>query len=105
MRKIRPSFPRRRELLATPFQPLSEADFLRLVSDGLAIPGQQGGSLIVAKWRDRPGMDPQAFLTALKARGLSLEVRRAREDVNVRVVRGKRAGDARPPAPDRESPR
>jgi hypothetical protein len=98
MRKIRPSFPRRRELLATAFEPLSDADFLRLVSDGSAIPGRQGSSLIVAKWRDGPGMDPQAFLSALKQQGLSLEVRRFKSDVNVRVARGKRAASGRPPA-------
>jgi hypothetical protein len=87
VRKIRPSYPRRREMLATPFLPLSEEGFLRLVSDGLAKPGRQGGSLVVAKWRDGPGMDPQAFLTALRGQGLSLEVRRFKADVNVRVVR------------------
>jgi hypothetical protein len=99
MKKIRPSYPRRREMLAAPFQPLSEEGFLRLVSDGLAIPGQQGGSLIVAKWRDGPGMDPQAFLTALRGQGQSLEVRRFKADVNVRVVRSRPAQDVRPPAP------
>jgi hypothetical protein len=84
-------------MLATPFEPLSEDGFLELVSDGLALPGQQGTALIVTKWRGGPGMDPKVFLAALKDQGLGLAVRRFRGDVNVRVVRGKQAADARPP--------
>jgi hypothetical protein len=84
-------------MLATPFAPLSEDGFLELVSDGLAIPVRQGTALIVAKWRDGPGMDPRVFLAALRDQRLRLEVRRFRGDVNVRVVRGKQAAEARPP--------
>jgi hypothetical protein len=103
MRKIRPSFPKRREMLATPFQPLTEEGFLRLVSDGLAIPAQQGNSLTVAKWKGGPGMNPQAFLAALRSQGRSLVVRRFKADVNVRVVRDKQAGDMLPAVPARRT--
>jgi hypothetical protein len=98
MKRGRSNQPKRREMLATPYEPLSEAGFLELVADGRAIPGRQGSALIVAKWRDRPGMDPKAFLAALNDQGLRLEVRRFREDVNVRVVPGKRPADAGPAA-------
>jgi hypothetical protein len=87
VKKIRPEYPRRREMLATPFQPLADDEFLRLVAEGTAVPTREGGSLLVAKWRDRPGMEPKAFLAALKAQGAHLEVRRFRADVHVRVAR------------------
>jgi len=96
MKRGRSSSPKRREMLATPFEPLSEDGFLELVANGLAIPGQQGSALIVTKWRSGPGMDPKVFLAGLKSQGHSLEVRRFRGDVNVRVVRGPRAADSRP---------
>jgi hypothetical protein len=89
MRKIKPSFPRRREMLATPFQPLADEEFIRLVAAGVATPTQQGGTLGIAKWRDRPGMEPEAFLAALKAQGGSLEVRTFKSDTHVRLVRRK----------------
>ncbi len=88
MKKIKPSYPRRRTLLATPFEVLSDLEFHALVSSGLAIPGRQGTSLFVAKWRDGPGEDAETFLKLLHAQGSRLEVRRYRDDVNVRVVRG-----------------
>lgn len=87
MKTMKPSYPRRGQMLATPFEPLTDGDFLELVSSGRAIPGQQGASLFVAKWRDGPGVDATAFLKALHAQGSSLEVRRYRSDVNIRVVR------------------
>jgi hypothetical protein len=105
MKRGRSSQPKRREMLATPFEPLSDDGFLQLVSDGLAIPGQQGTGLLVAKWRDRPGMDPKVFLAALSDQGLSLEVRRFLGDVNVRIVRSGRAKGARSsPRPPAASP-
>jgi hypothetical protein len=104
MRKIRQSFPKRGEMLATPFLPLADEDFLQLVSDGLAIPGQRGSSFTVGKWRGGTGMDPKAFLVALKGEGLSLEVRRYKTDVNVRVARNKRAGWALTAVPRRGTP-
>jgi len=103
MKKIKLSYPRRDQLLATPFVALSDSDFRQLVSSGLAIPGQQGSSLFVAKWRDGPGVDPEVFLQALHSQGSRLEVRRYRADVNVRVVRstppkrGSRAPAVAPP--------
>ena len=103
MRTIRQSFPKRREMLATRFEPLSEDNFRQLVSARLAIPGQVGSSLFVAKWRDGPGMDVEAFLAALKAQGASLEVRRFKADVNVRVVRSKRAETVKPPSRTRKA--
>ena len=103
MRTIRQSFPKRREMLATRFEPLSEDSFRQLVSERLAIPGQVGPSLFVAKWRDGPGMDVEAFLAALKAQGSSLEVRRFKTDVNVRVVRTKQAETVKPPSPSRKA--
>ena len=87
MKKIKLSYPRRDRMLATPFVALSDSDFRELVSSRLAIPGQQGSSLFVAKWRDGPGVDPEDFLKALHSQGSRLEVRRYGADVNVRVVR------------------
>ncbi|MGP8078782.1 MAG: hypothetical protein ACLQD8_00605 [Thermoplasmata archaeon] len=87
MKKFKQSYPRRREMLATPFEPLSDGEFRKLVSGGLAIPGQQGSSLFVAKWRDGPGVDAEEFLVALRAQGSRLEVRKFKTDVNIRVVR------------------
>ena len=87
MKKIKQSYPRRRKLLATPFETLSDLEFRELVSSRLAIPGRQGTSLFVAKWRDGPGEDAETFLKLLHAQGSRLEVRRYEGDVNVRVVR------------------
>jgi hypothetical protein len=103
VRTIRPSFPKRREMLATRFEPLSDDGFRQLVTERLAIPGQIGSSLFVAKWRDGPGMDVEAFLAALRAQGASLEVRRFKTDVNVRLVRSKPAETGKPPAPSRSA--
>lgn len=100
MKKFKQSYPRRDLMLATPFEPLSDGEFRELVSSGLAIPGQQGTSLFVAKWRDGPGVDAEVFLTALHAQGSRLEVRRYKTDVNIRVIRNtppKRGG--RPTSP------
>ena len=74
-------------MLATPFVPLSDDDFRQMVTSRQAIPSQLGEDLFVSKWRDGPGMDPTAFLAALKAVGSHLVVRRYKADVNVRVVR------------------
>jgi hypothetical protein len=106
VRKIRQSFPKRRELLATRFEPLSDDSFRQLVSERLAIPGQIGSSLFVAKWRDGPGMEAEAFLAALRAQGASLEVRRFKADVNIRVVRSEPtgAGTPRRPTTSRRTP-
>ncbi|MGA8276051.1 MAG: hypothetical protein WB789_01955 [Thermoplasmata archaeon] len=87
MKKIKQSYPRRRKMLQTPFEPLSDDEFRQLVSSGTAIPGQQGSVLFVAKWRDGPGMDAETFLVALRAQGSKLVARRFQTDVNVRVVR------------------
>lgn len=74
-------------MLATPFGPLSDDEFRQLVASGRAIPLRQGASLSVAKWRDGPGVDADAFLLALRAQGSSLVIRRFKEDVNIRVLR------------------
>jgi hypothetical protein len=87
VKKIRPSYPKRREMLKTPFAPLSDDEFRACVADGSAIPVQQGDELLVAKWRDGPGMKADAFLAALKAKGSTLVARRYKTDVNIRVVR------------------
>jgi len=88
MKKIKPSYPRRKSLLAAPFVPLDDSGFRELVAAGSAIPCQQGDTLFVAKWRDGPGIDPGAFLAALHDRGLRLESRTYDGDVNIRVVPG-----------------
>ncbi len=92
-------------MLATPFEPLSDDEFRQLVASGLAIPGQQGTSLFVAKWRDGPGLDAEAFLVALRAQGSKLVVRRFKADVNIRVVRSKQsvAGDRHSSTPTRKA--
>lgn len=89
-------------MLKTPFEPLSDDEFRKLVASGLAIPGQSGG-LFVAKWRDGPGLDPEVFLATLRAQGSALAVRRFGGDVNVRVVRGQEpvAEVKRVPTPSR----
>lgn len=87
MKKIKQSYPRRGAMFKTPFEPLSDDEFRRLVADGLAIPGQQASVLLVAKWREGPGLDVEAFLVALRAQGSKLEARRFKKDVNIRVVR------------------
>jgi hypothetical protein len=74
-------------MLNTAFLPMSDADFRVCVSDRLAIPVQRGNSLYVAKWADGPGMGANEFLAALRAVGSTLEVRRYKKDVNIRVVR------------------
>jgi hypothetical protein len=101
MKKINSTYPRRGAMLSAPFLSLSDDEFLELVSHRLAIPAQQGNSLIVSKWRDGPGMDPGEFLRAMKDQGRSLEVRRFNGDVNVRLVRQKPRRGVRPRAPDR----
>lgn len=92
MKTIKQSYPRRSEMLATPFEPLSDDEFRQSVASGLAIPGQQGARLFVAKWRDGPGLDAEIFLVALRAQGAKLVVRRFKSDVNIRVVRSERSG-------------
>jgi len=87
VKKIKQSYPRRREMLATPFEPLSDDEFRQLVSSGSAIPSQQGSDLFVAKWRDGPGIDPEEFLAALRSQGSTLVARRFKTDVNIRVIR------------------
>jgi hypothetical protein len=87
MKTMKQSYPRRSEMLTTPFVPLSDDEFRQLVASGLAVPGSQGTGLFVAKWRDGPGLDAEAFLAALRAQGSTLVVRRFKADVNVRVVR------------------
>jgi hypothetical protein len=103
MKKIKQSYPRRDRMLGTPFAPLTDADFHVLVSAGLAVPGQQGSSLFVAKWRDGPGVDADVFLKALHDQGAFLEVRRYMTDVNVRVVKNTppKRGGPRAPIPAR----
>ncbi|MGA7922868.1 MAG: hypothetical protein WCA77_02695 [Thermoplasmata archaeon] len=86
MKQIKRSWPRRGEMLKMAFEPLPDEEFRQLVKSGAAIPGQQGTALFVAKWRDGPGMDAEAFLTALHAQGSSLAVRRYKGDFNIRVL-------------------
>lgn len=88
-------------MLATPFEPLPDDEFRQLVASGLAIPSQQGTGLFVAKWRDGPGWGAEPFLAALRAQGSTLEVRRFRGDVNVRVVL---SPTVRPSAPSGKVP-
>ncbi len=84
---MKQSYPRRKGMLATPFEPLPEGGFRQLVARGLAIPSQQGSGLFVAKWRGGPGLGAEPFLVALRAQGSTLEVRRFHDDVNILVVR------------------
>ena len=92
-------------MLRTPFVPLPDDEFRQLAASGLAIPGQQGTALFVAKWRDGPGLDAEAFLVALRAQGSKLVVRKFKADVNIRVVRSRpsTAGDERPSTPSRKA--
>lgn len=85
-------------MLKLPFEPLSDDDFRQFVASGAAIPGQQGPSLFVTKWRDGPGVGVEAFLESLHAQGSTMVVRKFRSDVNIRVVRRK------PPVPKRARP-
>jgi len=96
MKQIRPRYPRRRAMLKTPFEPLSDEAFRRYVASGAAIPARQGTALIVTKWRDGPGMGADEFLERLHGEGSTLEVRDFHSDVNIRVVRADRplAGSA-----------
>jgi hypothetical protein len=87
VKKIKQSYPRRSEMLATKFEPLSDDEFRKYVADGSAIPGGHGSDLFVAKWKDGPGMGADEFLVALKTHGSKLMVRRFKSDVNIRVVR------------------
>jgi hypothetical protein len=100
VKKIRPSYPRRAELLRTPFASLSDDEFRRHVAEGSAIPSQLGDVLFVSKWRDGPGMGADAFLAALHAQGATLEARTYQKDVNIRVVRSdpKKAPAGKPSA-------
>lgn len=106
MKQIRQRYPRRNAMLATPFQPLSDEDFQKLVTSGEAVPGRQGDGFFVAKWKDGPGIPPGEFLAALRAQGSTLVVRRYKGDVNIRVVRGERTGGrvGRAPAKSRKTP-
>jgi hypothetical protein len=45
----------------------------------------------------------EAFLAALRAQGSSLEVRRFKADVNVRVARSKQGETGKPPSPSRKA--
>ena len=74
-------------MLRTPFLPLSDDEFRRLVTNGSAIPSQLGAILFVSKWRDGPGMGAEPFLAAVRAQGSSLVARTFGTDVNIRVVR------------------
>jgi hypothetical protein len=76
-------------MLKTAFEPLSDEEFREFVASGVAIPGQQGASLFVTKWRDGPGLGADAFLESLHAQGAKLVVRKFGTDVNIRVVRSK----------------
>ena len=87
MKKIKPRYPRRGKLLSTPFVPLSDQEFRELATAGLAIACRQGGALFVSKWRDRPGLETEGFLSSLRAQGSTMTVRRYNGDVNIRVVR------------------
>jgi hypothetical protein len=87
MKTFKQSYPRRGQMLKTPFEPLTDDAFRHLVTTGAAVPGHQGSVLFVSKWRDGPGMDVESFLTALRAQGSSLEARTFQTDVNVRVIR------------------
>jgi hypothetical protein len=95
MKQLRQRWPRRDEMLGTPFAPLSDADFRGLVADGSAIPMQRGNSLYVAKWIEGPGMEANLFLAALRAKGSTLEIRRHLKDVNIRVVPAHPSGTGR----------
>ncbi len=97
MKKIKQHYPRRKEMLKTAFEPLSDEEFRQFVASGVAIPGQQGTSLFVTKWRDGPGLGADAFLDSLRAQGSKLMVSRFQSDVNIRVIRNKppRAGVTR----------
>jgi hypothetical protein len=88
-------------MLAMPFEPLSDEEFRKFVTSGVAIPGQQGNSLYVAKWKDGPGIEPAKFLAAVKAQGAKLMVRNYHGDVNIRVVREAQAPSHGGPAPKR----
>lgn len=105
MKTMKQSYPQRKRLLATPFVPLPDDEFHALVASGLAIPGQQGSALFVAKWRDGPGLDSKSFLAAVRAQGSTLVVRRYKDDVNIRVVRSiqPEAGARRSPTPSRKA--
>ncbi|MFI5418683.1 MAG: hypothetical protein ACHQ2Y_07310 [Candidatus Lutacidiplasmatales archaeon] len=98
MKKIKQHYPRRREMLNTPFEPLTDEAFRQLVKSGSAIPCQDSGALFVSKWRVGPGLDPEIFLAALRAQGSTLVARRFKADVNIRVVRPAKtaAGNRRP---------
>jgi len=74
-------------MLKTAFEPLSDEAFRDFVAAGDAIPVRQGTTLIVAKWRDGPGLGADEFLESLHAQGSKLEVRKFQSDVNIRVVR------------------
>jgi hypothetical protein len=87
MRKIKQHWPRRGAMLKTAFEPLSDEEFRQFVASGVAIPGQQGTSLFVTKWRDGPGLGADAFLESLRAQGSKMVVRKFGSDVNIRVVR------------------
>lgn len=101
MKQLRQSWPRRQALMNAPFVPLSDADFRRHVADRSAIPVRRGGSLLVAKWVDGPGMDADGFLAEVHAMGSTLEVRDCMGDVNIRVVKAERSEPASGAKPSR----
>jgi hypothetical protein len=92
MKKIKQSYPRNGAMLKTRFEPLSDDEFRQYVATGKAIPGQQGAALFIAKWRDGPGIPAEVFLNRLKVQGSTLEIRRYKSDVHIRVVRKVPAG-------------
>jgi hypothetical protein len=98
VKKIKPSYPQRAEMLRTPFQPMSDDEFRRAVREGSAVPCREGEVLLVSKWRDGPGMGADAFLSALKAQGATLTARTYKTDVNIRVVRAAPTGTPTPRA-------
>jgi hypothetical protein len=94
VKKIKPSYPQRAELLRTPFKPMSDDEFRQAVRDGSAVPCREGDVLIVSKWRDGPGIGADDFLAALKAKGATLMARTYKSDVNIRVLRAAPPGTA-----------
>ena len=87
MKQIRPGYPTRKSMLAAPFKPLSDAAFRQHVASGAAIPAMVGGSLFVAKWRDKNRVDPETFLANLDRLEMKMVVREFANDVNIRVIK------------------
>ncbi len=89
MKKIKQGYPRRREMLKTSFEPLSDDDFRKFVATGVASPRRLGAALFVTKWKDGPGLGADEFLDSLHAQGSAMVFRKFKSDVNIRVVRSK----------------